>query len=214
MRKLPLFILGLIAASCGNSGFEMSRYHEDGRAKPVIAVTSMIDTTSYDCPWSISEELTSMIVNQISQGGSIYVNSKDEFAFAENPFSNDLSWMKREFHNQEFAVFLELVEHESLPAGLNKRVAKTVSPHEMSLNLNMGVRLRVVDLRGSTPKIVLQEMVRDSYFIPKTLLPTDYNQVVWGTDEYRKSPMGIAHAQLVQEVVSRVSDYILLAKSR
>ena len=57
-------------------------------------------------------------------------------------------------------------------------------------------------------------MVRDSYYIPKTLIPVNYNEVVWGSDEYKKTPMGIAHSQLIQEIVSRVSDYVLLAKSR
>ena len=57
-------------------------------------------------------------------------------------------------------------------------------------------------------------MIKESYFIPKTLIPTDYNTAVWGTDEFRNSPMGIAHAQLAQEIAARVSDYILLAKSR
>jgi hypothetical protein len=78
----------------------------------------------------------------------------------------------------------------------------------------MGIRLRVIDLRGNAPKVVLQEMIRDSYFVPKTLIPTDYSVEVWGTDNFRKSPMGIAHAQLVQEVATRITDYILLAKSR
>ena len=82
------------------------------------------------------------------------------------------------------------------------------------MNLNSAIRVRLMDLRSTTPKIVLQEMIKGSYFIPKTLLPTDYEQIVWGSKEYSQSPMGIAHGQLISEVVSRVNDYILLAKSR
>ncbi len=212
MRYLSAIVLGILAASCSRNSDEVSRYHEDGRAKPVVAVASMIDTTSFDASWSLSEELTSMIVDQVSSTGEIFVKSQDDFPFAENPFSSgDLSWMKREFQDKEFVVFLELVEHEAVPATKGK---KNYSPQEVSTNLNMAVRLRVIDLRQATPKIVLQEMVRDSYFIPKALLPTDYTTAVWGTDEYRKSPMGIAHTQLSQEIANRISDYILLAKSR
>ena len=78
----------------------------------------------------------------------------------------------------------------------------------------MGVRLRILDLRGSEPKIVLQEKIYDSYYIPKTLFPTDYNTVSWGTEEYKNSPLGIAHTRLIKEITTRVSEYILLAKSR
>jgi hypothetical protein len=213
MRILPALLLTLLSACCCKSGEEVSRYHEDGRAKPIVAIASLIDTTSFDVPWSLSEELTSMIVSQISQKGTIFVNSKEDYAFAENPFGPDLSWVKREFHNQEFAVFLELVEHETAPALKDKKIAKN-NTQDVSNNLNMAVRIRVLDLRGASPKIVLQEIVRDSYYIPKTLLPTDYSQVVWGTDDYRSSPMGIAHTQITREIVERVSDYVMLAKSR
>ena len=211
MRYLPALMLGLLAVGCNRSQDSTTRYHEDGRAKPVVAVASMIDTTSFDAPWSLSEELTTMVVERVGRSGQIYVVSKEDDAFDENPFGQDLSWMKRDFQEQEFAVFLELVEHEAAPAN---KLKQNLPPQEVSINLNMAVRLRVVDLRGAVPKIVLQEMVRDTYFIPKTLIPTDYSIAVWGTDEYRKSPMGIAHEQLVQEIAARVSDYILLAKSR
>ena len=211
MRYLSTLLIGLLAVGCTRSQDSMTRYHEDGRAKPIVAIASMIDTTSFDAPWSLSEEISSMVAQRVGQSGEIFVVSKEDDAFAENPFGQDLGWAKREFHEQEFVVFLELVEHAAVPALKSKQ---NLSPQEVSTNLNMAVRLRVVDLRGSSPKIVLQEMIKESYFIPKTLIPTDYNTAVWGTDEFRNSPMGIAHAQLAQEIAARVSDYILLAKSR
>ena len=214
MRCVPALLLGILASCCCKSNEEVSRYHEDGRAKPMVAVATMIDTTSFDAPWSVSEELTSMIVKEIAQSKTIFVNGKDEYAFAENPFGNDLNWVKREFSGQEFVAFFELVEHEAVPATKDKRLPKNTAPQEFATNLNLAVRIRVVDIRGATPKVVLQEVVRDTYYIPKSILPTDYTQVVWGTEEYKNTPMGIAHAQIVHEIASRVSDYVMLAKSR
>ncbi|HEX2582520.1 MAG TPA: CT253 family lipoprotein [Chlamydiales bacterium] len=212
--KFCLLLLSVLAVSCGRSNEEISRFHDDGRAKPVVAVASAIDTTSFECPWSLSEEITTTVTAQIAQTGKIFVHSNSEFPFVENPFGNDLSWVKREFQNEEFVLFLELVEHENKPVLKGKREPANYSPQEVSTNLNMSIRIRVLDIRGAYPKIVLQEMVRDAYYIPKTLIPTDYNTIVWGSDEYRKSPMGIAHAQFIQEIASRVTDYVLLAKSR
>lgn len=210
MRYLPALFATILAVGCSNrcKDCESTRYHEDGRAKPIAALPMMIDTTSFDTPWSISEELTAAIAQTISKGGKIYVQSQDDFAIAANPFSGDLAWAKREFPNQEFVVFLELAEHE-ITAN-----AKYATQQDVSNNLNMGIRIRVVDLRGPAPKVVLQEMVRDSYYIPKTLFPVDYNLVCWGTEEYTKSPMGIAHSQIAREIAMRISEYILLAKSR
>ena len=202
-------MLALFAAGCCSRCKDetSTRYHEDGRAKPVAAMPAMIDTTSFDVPWSLSDELTSSIARMIANGGQIFIQSQDDFAIASYPFSGDLSWMKREFQNQEFGVFLELAEHELVPSSKNSNL-------ENSNLLNMGIRIRVIDLRGPQPKIVLQEMVRESYYIPKTLLPVDYQIIAWGTEEYKKSPLGTAHSQIAQEVAARISEYILLAKSR
>lgn len=210
MRFIPLFVLSLFLVGCTRQTDYMTRFHEDGRAKPIAAIAPMIDTSSFELPWSISEELTSMISSQIRHNGKIFVVSKEDDTFSDNPFGADLSWIKREFSDQEFAVFLELVEHEIVPATKSKNdLAQEISSH-----LNMAVRLRVVDNRSATPKIVLQEIVKDTYFIPKSLAPDDYNKMTWGSPTFTKSPMGIAHAQLTRELTNRISDYILLAKSR
>jgi len=210
MRPIPALLIALAAVSCNrNQNDEMSRFHDDGRAKPSVAVASMLDTTSFDASWSLSDELTQGVMNLVAGTGKIYVHTQQESPFTENPFGSDLSWMKREFQGEEFVAFLELVEHEFVPVK-----SKGITLQEASSNLNMGVRLRVIDLRSANPKVVLQEMVRDNYFVPKTLIPTDYSVEVWGTEQYKKSPMGIAHALLVQEIASRITDYILLAKSR
>ncbi len=209
MRYLSAILLGVAAVSCSRGNNETTRFHEDGRAKPTVAVASLLDTTSFDATWSLSEELTEGVMNSIAGTGEIYVHTQEESPFTDNPFGADLSWMKREFHSEEFVAFLELVEHEFAPVK-----TKGIAPQEASTNLNMAVRVRVIDLRPAVPKIVLQEMVRDSYFIPKSLIPTDYSVDCWGTESYRKSPMGIAHGMLIQAIAGRISDYILLAKSR
>lgn len=210
MRYTLTLLLALAAISCNrNNNDEMTRFHEDGRSKPSVALASMLDTTPFDASWSLSEELTEGVMNWIGNTGQIYVHPKEESPFTENPFGTNLAWMKREFHAEEFVAFLELVEHEFVPVK-----SKGVTTQEAASNLNMAVRLRVVDLRAPTPKIVLQEMIRDSYFVPKTLIQNDYTVDVWGTENFRKSPMGIAHAQLVQDIAARIADYILLAKSR
>jgi hypothetical protein len=210
MRFFLLTTVAISFASCSKNNGEATRFYEDGRSKPIIAITSMTDSTSFEAPWSLSEELTSLLSNRIAETGSIFVVRKDGASYTENPFDADLTWMKREFPDHEFLVFLELVEHATVPE--SKGAAEV--PFETSMRLKMGVRVRVIDLRSPMPRIVLQELVRDSYFIPKTDIPVDYSVITWKSDDYAKTPMGIAHARLVEEIACRVSDYVHLAKSR
>lgn len=212
MRRLIPVLLTLSTIACNRSDSDLARFFEDGRAKPVVAVASVIDGTSLDLPWSLSEELTSLVVGAIAKGGSIFVNVKDGLASTDTPFTSDLSWVKREFPEDQFVVFLELVEHEVVAASPNKK--SPAEPFESAMNLKMAVKMRVIDLRNNSPRIVLQEMVRDSYYIPKNAVPTDYRISGWGTNDFLKSPMGLAHQQLVHEISLRIRDYIQLAKSR
>jgi hypothetical protein len=153
-----------------------------------------------------------MVAARLARTGEIFVTVPQDIAGTENPFGPDLSWMKREFPDQEFAAFLELVEHDQVAAKGDP--VPVLSPQEVSTNLNLGVKVRLVDLRGTSPKIVLQELVRESYYIPCSLLPTDYELISWGEEGFDSSPVGIAHGRLISEVAHRLNDYILLAKSR
>ncbi len=210
MRRFIPILLTLTATACSKSGNDLTRFYEDGRAKPLVAIASVIDATLVDLPWSLSEELTSMIVDGVSQGGRICVTAKDELSPSDIPFGSDLSWVKREFPDDQFVVFLELVEHDV--AAVEPKAGAI--PFETAMNLNTTVKIRVVDVRSLSPKIVLQEQVRNTYFIPKNIVPTDYAVSGWGTNEFLRTPMGQAHQQLVHEITLRINDYIQLAKSR
>lgn len=207
MRHTLALLAALAAVSCNRSGSdEMTRFHEDGRSKPSVAIASMFDTTNFDANWSLSEEITDGITKLIGANGQIFVHTREESPFAENPFGTDLSWIQREFQGEEFVTFLELVEHEFVPTKSKGQ--------EASHNLNMAARVRVIDLRFGKPSIVLQEMIRDTYFVPNTMVQVDYTIDTWGTEGFRKTPMGMAHAGFIQSIATRVADYILLAKSR
>jgi hypothetical protein len=210
MKKLSLLLLLLATTACHkNTNDEITKYHEDGRAKPIVAIIPVIDSTTYEGLWSLSDEFTTTISNQVAQTNNIYLQSMEylkSITNNDNPFQEDLSWVKETYTSNEFVAFVELVEHENVPT--TKNVAKSSS------NLNMAIRIRIIDLRNIQPKVILQEYVSDSYYISKNIIPTDYKTSGWGTNDYNLSPMGIAHNQLAKKVAQRISDYILLAKSR
>jgi hypothetical protein len=76
------------------------------------------------------------------------------------------------------------------------------------------MRIRVFDLRGSKPEVILQEFVRQTHVIPKPSDLKEHNPERWKKVTYAVSPMGLAHAQLAKEVVKRIEDYVLLSKSK
>jgi len=200
--SLTLFISFFLAGCDNNSA--SSKFYDDGRSKPVLALNSVIDSTAYDLSWNLSDELTNSITKNLSLNKDIFVNTEenvDKVLGMENPFSLDLNWMKNKFEQNEFVVFMELIKHED-------------KEEKNGVNLDMAMRVRIIDLRAKTPKVVLQECIKDNFFIAKGDFKEDYTKVIYGSNEYSKSRMGLAHEHLAKNISDRISDYISLVKSR
>lgn len=210
IRNLLFFLTILIAFGCKND-MQTSRYYDDGRAKPVVYIPTIIDSSSFDFPWSLSEEFTSIITQKVIHKGTLHIPTEPQgtFSIQDNPFGSDLSWVKKIYDPCQFVVFIELFEHDEVPI---KDTENTLGNY--ASNVNMGARIRIVDIRGTHPKIVLQEAFEDSYYISKNLLKTNYNITIWGTDEYKSSPLSMAHNQFAKTITERINDYIMLAKNR
>lgn len=217
---ISLFLMILMSGcqTCKDNGKNCTRFHDDGRAKPVALIIPMLDSSCYDVPWSLSEEFSSFIESSIKNTGKIFLQEKDDrayFSSHHNPFGNNISWMKKSFKPGEFVIFLELVEHENISILKTvKDPTKVPASRRSASNLHMAIRLRIVDIRGDKPKIVLQEMLRDTCYMSNNIDNPDYNYIKWGSEEYKNSPMGIAHKNFAKEIVDRITDYVMLAKSR
>ncbi len=186
--------------------------------KPSVAVIPLIDNSDHTLSWNLSDEITYTLCTKLYEKntlnltlpGKIKAQSK-RVKGQMNPFSEDLQWVKKAFSEEEFVVFLEMIEHSEIPAETPSD--KKVSKESLSANLHMSVRVRIVDLRHETPKITLQEIIQDSHFIPRQFTQYNFHQSPWNTEEFLLSPVGIAHAQLIKELKTRIEDYILLAKT-
>lgn len=214
LRSFVAIILLCSFCACqSRSKEQFTKYYEDGRAKPTVAIVPVMDSTSFDFPWSLSEEFTDLVVTKASQKGSLFIpndkESSSPISYSQDLFSLDLSWMKQAFSQNEFVVFVELLEH-------NKSTVfkKNIPFSELPSNLDISLRVRVVDLRREKPEIILQEKISDSYYISKNYLPVDYNQTCWGSDDYKTTAFAITHSEIAKQLIERINDYIMLAKSR
>jgi len=212
----PLLSLALIAAGCSSDKGEKETalFEKTAAEKPLVAFVPMIDRSQSGLTWSVSEELTRSVQEKLLQRESLYLVDSEKVQSVvkklkenQDPFGADVSWIKKAFFQDEFVVFLELVEHDEVPAYASKDADLQSAPAD----LNMAVRLRVFDLRGNEPRVVLQELIRDAHHIPRQFTKANFLQVPWGHEMFDISPLGMAHTQLTKELASRVEDYILMA---
>ena len=213
-------LLALIAGGCNDNNQNSSSAYQQSnvQAKPVVSIVPIIDNTNHNCTWNLSDELSSSIYVRIAQNDHVTVNKSSQvrskakqISGGQNPFGPDISWVKKIFHGDQFVVFLELVEHEEIPRQDRK---KTDNPENCSADLRMSMRIRVLDIRENEPKIVLQELLHESHYIPRPFNQLNFFQVSWGDDFFNISPVGMAHADFTKAIASRIEDYILMATKK
>lgn len=220
LRQLGLFfVLCMTFWGCTKSVHEQAtRYHDDGRSKPIIALVPVFDRSGAQLSWSLSEEFTDHIRQRFLKGSNFYINTPEQInaeiaslSEANDPFARDFSWISQTFDQEEFVVFTELVEHNIHPKQLRNNFLDKLSP---SCELSMTMRIRVFDMRGESPEVILQELIHQSHLIPKPSDLKEQSPDKWKKMTFSVTPMGLAHFQFSKEVSKRIEDYILLSKSR
>ena len=220
MRK-PFTLLTIITllTGCSRSQNEqISRYHDDGREKPVVIVTEVYDRNTTEMPWNLAEDLSCTIRNKLLKKNTMFLVSDHASVPVEtmikegkSPFVGETKWIGNEFKEGEFVAFLELVNHKITPRIPTSSVFEAVTP---SYSLDVKMRVRIFDLRGVEPEIVLQEIIDQNHLLPKQIATMDFRRAKWGRKTYGITPLGIAHSLLCREAAKRIEDYVLLAKSR
>lgn len=231
MKKIILSsLLASLTFSCTSSKHQMasSRFHDDGRAKAIVTLTPVYDPQEIKLPWSLSEDLTEIIKNRLLKKSNVFVaDSYSDFSITApiekesvgflNPQDENKSLnvhfanLKVKFPKTEFVVFLELAEHNVHPKQEQSGFFEKLSP---SHQLDLCMRIRIYDLRGETPVIILQEMVEQNHLVPKQFAKLEYDSAIWGKKTYSISPMGFAHSQFAKEIASRIENYLILAKTK
>lgn len=200
MRPICLFLLLMSCTSRKES--EQALFYDDGSAKPVIAMTPVIDHSSHNLPWNLAEEFTSNLRYKLLQKEKLLLSpsqKKQEQKIKEyDPFGDDLSWIKTLYPQRDFIVFVEVMKHQETPLF-----------QEEASELQIKVRLRIVDIKEVKPCVVLEEIFNRTQYIPKHFAQRQSPQATWGHEFYGLTPLGLAHAKISSEVVSRVEEYIL-----
>jgi hypothetical protein len=213
MSRCFLTALLLSFIACGFDDRPQNRQSQV-QTKPVVSIVPVIDNTNNTYAWNLSDELSSAIYNRIARKDRVIVNRSsqvrskaNQIAEGQNPFGPDVAWMKKVFQGDQFVAFLELVEHEEVP----QQSKKKVDVQNWSADLNMSMRIRVLDLRGNEPKAILQEIVRQSHYIPRPFAQPGFFQVSWSDECFNISPIGLAHSDFTKEIALHIEDYILRA---
>lgn len=212
-----MFSALVLLSSCQKQNNDTASLEQSYLQKPAVAIAPVIDNSESGLGWDLSDELTYTLSSRLVQKAKFSVADPQKtktqirkIKTNNNPFGADLNWTKKAFPGEDFVVFMELIEHrESLNDTRQNR-----APESSPAQLNLSMRLRIVDVRNPEPQVILQEIIQDSHFIPRQFTSYNFNQSPWNSEEFSISPVGIAHSLLIKELSSRIEDYIYLSKNK
>jgi hypothetical protein len=212
-----IFSLSVLFASCEKDSSTSYSTSQTAPFRPAVAIAPVIDHSESGLGWDLSDEITYSVSTRLIQKSKLNVTDPQKTRTQirknkaiSNPFGSDLSWVKKTFPTDDFVVFMELIEHREQ---LRESGNTNKTPEALSADLNLALRLRIVDVRKEQPRIVLQEIIQDSHFIPRQFTRYNFDQAPWNSEEFSITPIGIAHSLLIKQLSSRIDDYISLSKS-
>ncbi|MBU6148756.1 MAG: hypothetical protein KGQ54_00990 [Verrucomicrobia bacterium] len=213
IKKIVFVSFVALFQSCSQVSLQdQTAFHDDGRKKPIVCLLGVFDSTVSDLPWSLSEEFTTQIQQTIMKSRQLFlvqdyplVNYLLQQDRNYKPFLQDLNVLHNLPLQSEFVVFMELIQHS-----LEHKTDKI----SFSDQLQIALRLRIIDLRGKIPKIILQELYEKRSDILSSMSYIDYKNYPWGSSSFSVLPLGIAHQDFCRNLAERIEEYILVAKFR
>jgi len=218
LRVLSFCMLSvcLLITGCGRNCCDTALYQSSGVAKPVVAVLPVIDRTeSQHLGWDLSQEFTQEIQRRLFGSSKLYFlrsNLSKSVALALNV--KDPKFITKadteSLGAAEFAIVTELLEQTE------KCYMHPSQKHEVLGGVGgkfmAALRLRVLDLRGDQPKVILQEVIDAERMIPWHCYDEGYETVRWKQGEFDLTPMGLLHQDLVDAIIARTEGYVGVAK--
>lgn len=211
LRRSGIFLLSILTlASCQNKKDSETAVQETPVAgRPIVAVVPLIDHSDHGLAWNVADELTKGLYVSLLEKQDLYLMNHEKvsgllkkLSRENDPFGTNLAWVKRAFAGSEFVVFTELAQHEEVP----------LAAVDSAAELQIALRVRVIDLRDQKPKVILQEVLRKTEHVARPFTKANFTQVPWGDELFEISPLGMTHAQVTKELANRIDDYIHYTK--
>lgn len=215
--KYYLLVISVVAAMCTSCNFstrDTTLYQQSGRQKAIVAVLPVINQLqSDDLSWDLSQEFTDEIRQHVYVSPTLYLlrnqGSLEVAQALSAPLLSDIPRATvRSLGAAEFVVVAELIEQNESKYGLDSVSERRVLKNDAGAVLDLAMRLRVLDMRGDTPKIILQEILNNKHVVARAYMNNDYSKTPWGTEAFQCTPLGLAHSRMVREIVARVESYI------
>jgi hypothetical protein len=170
-RLLLALILSMTVVSCGPRYVDYFPCHDDGTSKPAVAMLPIVDKTQPCISLSAGEVVSRVIHVEAMNRGELYFINQESMQAASigtvDFFSNNEEALAKSFEEADFIVVQELVSQEFTPYGHGTApISCSIICYPCETLLSLKMRIKVIDARPRCPKVVLQEIFHQGFYIP------------------------------------------------
>ena len=103
MKRIGMLLALFTLLGCSSKGnYEhATRFHDDGRAKPIVAFVPVFDRSESKLGWSLSEEFTDSLKNRLMKRNNFYVSTPSDINAAIADLSAETSHAKEPDHDDQ-----------------------------------------------------------------------------------------------------------------
>ena len=212
MIKICSFlVMALSVIGCTFNHHDTAKFHNDGTQKPSVMLAPMMGKASVDVSWSVKSEITDRIYNNLINAGQFYFPSDEgalSYVLGKQDISSCSDARMHDITKSNFIVLVELIDHKEVP--YTGQVIKPIYPCDGKIGsvIMMTAMIKVLDMRGKKPKIVLHEVLYSNHLVEKAKSFADYTENQYGSAIYKYTAYNMAHARLANDIAKNVVKYI------
>lgn len=206
LRILLPLLISLFVTSCGPRYVDYFPCHDDGKAKPQVALLPVMVPMETNESNELSRELTRKIRYEIMNDGELFLFSEQEIQRGLSEIG-DVDWFcsnemfAQHYCKADFIVLNELIHAPSTPHCLSDSC-----PCQTTFMVKM--RVKVIDIRPRCPRVVLQEILTCDFAIPASADEVESGVPYWDWNSYKGSQLNRAHNKATTNLVRRIEEVI------
>lgn len=212
MKKALILALCLVATACAPRYADFFPYFDNGTKKPSFTMLPIYNDTSSPYAKDFPTELSKAVRNRLKRTGKTYSPPVSQMqrelgsmSVKELGDTTDLKKFSR-FKGTDFVVLMETVDCTVVPytRGAIKPLYPADIDQQTAKVLMIGVRLEIINMKGSEPKVSRMELVKSNHMVSDDILER--------AEKGNKAALEIIRSRLAYDLAQKIEETVCVKK--
>lgn len=213
MYAMIAALMIVLCSGCAPRYADFFPYADNGNKKPSLTLLPVYDGLEDGAGAEFSTKLSRSVYNRIRRKGQLFIPPQERMKRIlvslpeKNLLANQQLQIFKRFAPTDYVCLMELKEYRILPykRGTIKPLYLANLSEEVARVLAIEVKLKIIDIRETEPKIVHQEIVQSNHMISKEAF--EENSCI-----AHSSSIEQVHSRLARDLSEKIEETLCLTK--